>query len=153
MQDMSKKIFEDISEQFRIMSTQAVMRSQLIATKVKINPTDLESIEILYRLGRTTAGILATHTGLTTGAVTGVIDRLVRAGYAKREYDPRDRRKVFVALNTKNIEEKIFPHYASLAIYMEKFLKKHSKQELNFILDFLKETNQISQENLNSLKE
>lgn len=115
--EVKNKLFEEISEQFRIMSTQAVMRSQLIAQKLNLNSTDLESIEVLIRVGRTTAGILAKYTGLTTGAITGVIDRLVKAGYAVREYDPKDRRKVFVTINEKNITENIDPFYTSLSIF------------------------------------
>jgi DNA-binding IclR family transcriptional regulator len=44
-----------------------------------------------------TAGTIGEHTGLTTGAVTGLMDRLEKAGYVRRDRDPRDRRKVLEA--------------------------------------------------------
>ncbi len=149
---MKKDVINGISEKIRIMSTQAVMRSQIISDKLNINPTDLESIEILYRIGKATAGMLAQQTGLTTGAITGVIDRLVKAGFAKREYDPDDRRKVYVNLNLKNIIEQIIPLYNSISKSFDNLLKNYSDKELIFINDFLKKSILLSDEDLKDLK-
>ena len=44
---------------------------------------------------------LAAEAGLTTGAVTAVIDRLERAGYARRVRDDEDRRRVKVEVTPK----------------------------------------------------
>lgn len=66
-----------------------------------VNRTDGRCLDIIQRLGRITAGELAHHTGLTTGAVTVVIDRLERAGYVARSRDPSDRRKVLVELTDR----------------------------------------------------
>ncbi|RPH37298.1 MarR family transcriptional regulator [bacterium] len=123
---MKRKWKEELNLLLRIMSTHAVMRSQIIAEKLGINPTDLESIEVLLREGKITAGRLAQETGLTTGAITGVIDRLVRAGYAAREEDPGDRRKVLVALNVKRVEEDVVPLYESISRSTEKILRNYS---------------------------
>ena len=61
-----------------------------------INRTDGRCLDILQRLGPLTAGQLAKESGLTTGAVTPLIDRLEAAGYVRRRRDTKDRRKVFV---------------------------------------------------------
>ena len=63
-----------------------------------INRTDGRCLDIVQRLGQITAGELAQHSGLTTGAVTAVIDRLETAGYLRRVRDTADRRRVFVEL-------------------------------------------------------
>jgi DNA-binding MarR family transcriptional regulator len=62
------------------------------------NRSDGRCADIIQRFGRMTAGVLAQRSGLTTGAVTTVIDRLEKAGYARRVRDKKDRRKVFVEL-------------------------------------------------------
>ncbi len=62
------------------------------------NRTDARCADFVQRFGRMTAGELASRAGLSTGAVTTVIDRLEKAGIAQRVVDPRDRRKVYVEL-------------------------------------------------------
>ncbi|MBN1501801.1 MAG: MarR family transcriptional regulator [Spirochaetes bacterium] len=146
-----KNLISNITEQFRLVSTSAVLRSSLIAKKLGINPTDLESIEILMRTDKMTAGLLAAETGLTTGAVTGIIDRLVRAGFADREYDPDDRRKVYIVLNMPEIEKRVFPLYQSLSANTEKFLMEYSEEQLEFVLNFMKKTNEISNRDMEEL--
>src|SRR5215471_21266429 len=64
------------------------------AEAVRLNPSDLGCLCLLLLHGPSPAGRLAELTGLTTGAITGVIDRLERAGFAQRALDPSDRRKV-----------------------------------------------------------
>ena len=75
---------------------QSVLFRQALADRVGLNATDLACAGILSESGRLTAGRLAEVTGLTTGAVTGVVDRLERAGYVRRTSDPEDRRRVIV---------------------------------------------------------
>jgi DNA-binding MarR family transcriptional regulator len=71
---------------------------QVAADRLGLNRTDLTVLSLLDARGPLTAGQLAEATGLTTGAVTGVADRLEKAGYARREPDPDDRRRVIVTL-------------------------------------------------------
>ncbi|HEV7805083.1 MAG TPA: MarR family transcriptional regulator [Solirubrobacteraceae bacterium] len=63
-----------------------------------INRTDARCLDIIDREGPVTAGRLAVASGLTTAAVTAVVDRLAKAGYARRRDDPSDRRRVLVEL-------------------------------------------------------
>ncbi|HVM77237.1 MAG TPA: MarR family transcriptional regulator, partial [Candidatus Paceibacterota bacterium] len=88
-----------------------------------VHPTDLMAASYLSDEGPMTAGELAKAIGLTTGAMTAAIDRLERAGFATRETDPRDRRKVIIvpvkvhpkllAMRVAAVEriKKIFSHY------------------------------------------
>jgi DNA-binding MarR family transcriptional regulator len=80
----------------RKASAQGVLFSQLVARRLGISSTDLECLDVIALRGPVTAGELAAATGLTTGAVTGVIDRLEQSGFALRERDQDDRRKVLV---------------------------------------------------------
>jgi len=80
----------------REFSTAVVMFHEAVGKRLGLSGTERKLLDVLSRLGPTTAGELATHTGLTTGAITGVVDRLVKAGYAQREPNPHDRRSVIV---------------------------------------------------------
>jgi len=149
---MQQKIKDELSEQIRISSTHAVMRSKMIAEKLKMNPIDLETLEILMREGKITAGELARFTGLTTGAVTGLIDRLVKAGYAKRDADPQDRRKILIELNEEKVFQDVIPLYSFIASSTDKLLDKYTEKELQLIIDFYKKANALSQEDLEMIK-
>ncbi|HEY2592339.1 MAG TPA: MarR family transcriptional regulator [Chloroflexota bacterium] len=77
-------------------SAQHALFNQAVAAQLGIGPTDLDCLALLYDLGPATAGQLAEVLGLSTGAITGVVDRLVSAGFVQRESDPADRRRVIV---------------------------------------------------------
>ncbi|HWV39748.1 MAG TPA: MarR family transcriptional regulator [Vulgatibacter sp.] len=71
--------------------------NEALAARLGLNLTDLRCSLLVAREGPLTAGQLAATMGLTTGAITGVLDRLERAGFVKRTRDPADRRQVLVA--------------------------------------------------------
>lgn len=73
-----------------------VMLHAAVAEKLDLNPTDLKVADLVNRHGAMTAGQLAEVTGLTSGAITGIIDRLERTGFVTRQRDATDRRVVFI---------------------------------------------------------
>jgi DNA-binding MarR family transcriptional regulator len=74
---------------------------ELVAELLRVNRTDSRCLDILEQHGRISAGQLASASGLSTGAVTAVVDRLERAGYARRVSDPTDRRRVLIELTER----------------------------------------------------
>jgi len=82
----------------REFSTAIVMFHEAVGRLMGLSAVERKCIDVLRRLGPVTAGTIGEHTGLTTGAVTGLMDRLEKAGYVRRERDPGDRRKVVVHL-------------------------------------------------------
>src|ERR1700722_13349850 len=82
----------------REFSTAIVMFHDAVGRLMGLSAVERKCIGVLRRLGPVTAGMIGGHTGLTPGAVTGLMDRLEKAGYVRREHDPRDRRKVLVEL-------------------------------------------------------
>jgi DNA-binding MarR family transcriptional regulator len=74
-------------------STAAVLFHHAIAERLGLGPTDHKCLDLLRERGAMTGSELAAMTGLTTGAITGVVARLERAGYLRREPDPNDGRK------------------------------------------------------------
>jgi DNA-binding MarR family transcriptional regulator len=127
---------------FRTSSAQSVMLSQAAADRLGMASSDIECYDLLSLHGPMTAGRLAELTGLTTGAITGVIDRLERAGYAARERDPNDRRRVIVQPNMeRHADEAAIAAYGPVAAAMERLLARYSDDELDVILDFFTRAN------------
>ena len=119
----------------RDASGQGVLYSQAVAGRLGMNSTDLECLDHILR-GPVTAGRLADLTALTTGAITGVIDRLERIGLARRESDPDDRRKTVVrALPV--VVERIAPLFEPMERAAMSVLSRYHDDELALILDFL----------------
>lgn len=87
----------------RVSQNAGEVMDDAFAALLGVNRTDQRCLDIVQRLGQITAGELAHQSGLTTGAVTAVIDRLEQAGYLRRVRDPADRRKVLVELTELSI--------------------------------------------------
>src|SRR5690348_4151309 len=94
-----------LTDALREVSSLGVLLSQSVADRLGIGSSDLESLGFLSRDRAMTAGRLAQLTGLTTGAITGLVDRLERAGYVRREPDPHDRRRVIISWNSEREAE------------------------------------------------
>jgi DNA-binding MarR family transcriptional regulator len=120
----------------RDVSGQGVLYSQAVADRLGINTTDLECLDHISR-GPLNAGRLADLTGLTTGAVTGVIDRLERAGLARREHDAGDRRRILVTA-TPAVAQRVAPLFEPMERNAMSALAIYRDDELALLLDFLK---------------
>jgi DNA-binding MarR family transcriptional regulator len=113
----------------REMSTLAVLRHARIAERLGLSATDHKALDLAARAeGPLTAGRIAQLTGLSTGAVTGVIDRLERAGFVRRVRDTADRRKVLVEILPMD-EERYAPLFSSALVATEKVLQRFSPAE------------------------
>lgn len=144
-----EEIIRAISEKFREMSTETIMFHQAIADVLGLHITDHKCLDLITRYGAMPAGRLAELTGLTTGAVTGIIDRLEEAGYVRRTNDPKDRRRTIVQpTQNKKLEKKIEMLFVPLRDKMHKLLSAYSDSELIFLLEattkFLEQTHEES---------
>jgi DNA-binding MarR family transcriptional regulator len=125
-----------VLREVRRMTAQSVLISQAVSERFGLSSSDLECLDLALLSGGATAGEFAKATGLTTGAITGVIDRLERAGYVRREKDPADRRKVVVRARPA-MTRRIAPLYDSLQREMTALWSRYDDDELALILDFL----------------
>jgi DNA-binding MarR family transcriptional regulator len=120
-----------------------VVFHDLVGRCLGVSATDRKCLDLLSRRP-VTAGELARFTGLTTGAVTGIIDRLVKAGYAERIGDPEDRRRVLVARKPNGRLDKILPRiFGPLGDDMTTVTAVYTKQQLAVIADFLARTREV----------
>jgi DNA-binding MarR family transcriptional regulator len=144
-----EETIQAISEKFREMSTETIMFHQAVADELGLHITDHKCLDLVHRFGAMPAGRLAELTGLTTGAVTGIIDRLEEAGYVRRANDPKDRRRTIVEpTRNKKLERKIEAIFMPLHERMHKLLSSYSDSELAFLLDatteFIEQTHEES---------
>src|SRR6476619_3697732 len=128
----------ELERAVRRSSALGVIFGQTVASRVGISSSDLECLDFLNLEGRVTAGRLAEVTGLTTGAITGVVDRLEKAGLVRRERDEQDRRKVFISVVPEQAM-KIGQLYVPMPQAMEKVFGAYSDEELRLLLRFATE--------------
>ncbi|WP_334446449.1 MarR family winged helix-turn-helix transcriptional regulator [Bradyrhizobium sp. AZCC 1610] len=126
---------QELENALRRGSAQGTIFGQTVANTVGISGSDLECLDFLNLEGRVTAGRLAEVTGLTTGAITGVVDRLEKAGLVRRERDPDDRRKVFIATVPENVV-RVGRFYENMQRGMVKLWETYSDAELRLLLEF-----------------
>lgn len=120
------------------LRSRSILHQQTIVHSIGIPANDYISIDLLNELGPLTAGELAEKTGLSTGTITALIDRLEKIGYARREKDPNDRRRVII-VPTYEDKEEIQQAYEPLNLAMQNVAKNYSEKELQIINQFLSE--------------
>jgi DNA-binding MarR family transcriptional regulator len=92
----SRSTAEGLFRALRRVNIQGSIFGQTVAIRLGLSESDIDALELLIDSGAATAGKLSEVMGLTTGAVTRVIDRLEQAGYVRRVTDPADRRRVVI---------------------------------------------------------
>ena len=133
---------ETVAAELRALDASLDLLDEGVAKSFGITRGDLRAMELVSRGGRVTAGLLADGLGVTTGAVTGLIDRMERMGYFRRQDDPKDRRKVVVLLSpkAKARERRAFER---LGQDMERMLSRYRADELALIAHFLRRVRAI----------
>jgi DNA-binding MarR family transcriptional regulator len=120
----------------------------LLCQLLGINRSDARCLDILDQRGQMTAGGLAQESGLSTGAITAVIDHLEKAGYAKRVPDPSDRRRVLVELTEKaraaGYELMAEPMMTAGKLLMERY----SERDLELMIDFMERGAEIRENHI-----
>jgi DNA-binding MarR family transcriptional regulator len=132
-----------VGRQVRRMGAQSVITSQVVADRFNLHTTDLECLDLIYLRKDVTAGELAKATGLTSGAVTALIDRLEAAGYVERAADPADRRRVLVRIKPDAIKP-IEAVYAPMQGQMFALWSTFSERDLRVIADFISRSTDLA---------
>jgi DNA-binding MarR family transcriptional regulator len=147
-----KDLVEQLITEFRVSGNQDDAFDNLAADRLGVNETDLHCLNIIQNSGGVTAGELAAEAGLTTGAVTGVIDRLERVGFARRVHDPADRRRVKLEVTPK-FYSRADRIWGPVATEWSKVLSgEFSAEELERITEFLRATNEITRKHMKRLR-
>ncbi|HEX5431440.1 MAG TPA: MarR family transcriptional regulator [Bryobacteraceae bacterium] len=134
------ELAQALSREVRKFIAGAILYNERVAASVGLNGTDLQCLHVLELGEAATPGDLARWTGLTTGGVTVVLDRLERAGYIQRFPNPSDRRSTLVRLVRARLG-KLQPFYRSKSDLLARALSKFDESDLRVILDFFMQTN------------
>ncbi|MFX3631820.1 MAG: MarR family winged helix-turn-helix transcriptional regulator [Candidatus Pristimantibacillus sp.] len=143
---------ENLTMSMRGLGTRTVLYQQSVASFLGLYNNDFLSVDILHETGPVTAGELSKLTGLTTGSVTALIDRLEKSGFVRRQHDPNDRRKVIIVPLYENNEE-VSNTYLMLHAAMVKLASSYSDEELDLITQFLRKASIVLEEQIHILND
>jgi DNA-binding MarR family transcriptional regulator len=118
-----------------------------LAKKLKLSRTDMRCLDLVGRHGPLTAGQLAVESGLTTGAVTFILDRLEEAGMVARRRDTEDRRRVWVEI-VPEAEERLQGLQQPVAEEMRQVAQRFKADELTVVRDFMRQAKEVFQRQL-----
>ena len=130
----------------------SIQMHEAIARKAGLSGTDHKYLGFVMEKGQMTAGELADLTGLTTGAVTGLIDRFEKKTLVKRQFSDDDRRKVIITPNTANIMALLAPLYREFRSKSDKLVASFTSKEIRIIEKYFSKAIEIMEQTTNKLK-
>ena len=143
-------MISEVNQRVRKLSQQyaytAIQMHEAVARKAGLPGTDHKYLGFIMEKGQMTAGELSTLTGLTTGAVTGLIDRFEKKKLVKRQFAKDDRRKVIIEPVTKNIMALLEPLYKEYRNKTDKLIASFSGEEMKTIEKYLAKSIEVMNE-------
>jgi DNA-binding MarR family transcriptional regulator len=153
-QDKRMEVLGTFARELRQFSGLSASFFRVAAAQVGIAVTDMQALDILDLLGEASAGQLAELTGLTSGAITRILDRLEKAGLVRRMRDPNDGRRVIVKLaEGKDELRKIRTLLDSVGKAWDEAASRYDDEQMAFLLEFLKQGNELSRMELIQLQQ
>lgn len=130
----------------------SIQMHETIARSAGFSGTDHKYLGFFLQKGALTAGELADLTGLTTGAVTGLIDRFEKKDLVKREFDKSDRRKVNIVPDSEKIMAIFEPFYKEFQEKTENLIASFSNDEIEIIESYFTKALELANETINKFK-
>lgn len=153
-QEKHAEVLGELTRELRQFNELGASFIRVGATQMGMAVTDMQIMDILDLIGPATAGQLAEFTGLTTGAITRILDRLEEAKLVRRERDPNDGRKVIVRLaGGKDEVQKVRSILDSVGKAWDEAVSRYDGEQIAFLLEFLKHSNALSRQELARLQE
>lgn len=145
------QLLEALAQAGRENSTAAVMFHTAIAGRFGLSATDWKCAEIIHRMGPIPAGELAKLSGLTSGAITGVVDRLEKERIARREHDPDDRRRVLI-YPLQEREDEAMQLFSSFQDALAGLYARYSDEELAIILEYVTQATEVMEREASKMR-
>src|SRR5579859_3584283 len=130
----------------RRFSDATIFLHEAIAQKAGLTVTDHKYLGLIMQKGPMTAGELSKLTMLTTGAITGLVDRLEKKKLVKRQFDKSDRRKIIIVPNFENASKLLGAVQTQLRTRIIDMISTFSDDELNVIEKYLQMTIDVMNE-------
>ena len=144
MSSKKREIFEELVDEVRRSQNATDRFDQAVADSIGVNRTDMRCMDVIQREAPVTAGRLAEATGLTTGAITTVLDRLERAGLARRVRDEKDRRRVLVEATERALAGAA-EYYGDHMELGERLYRRYTVEQLELLLGFVREGREFNE--------
>lgn len=141
MSTTREDLLRKLEAENRSSNAEGMFFLQAVAERSGMNLTDLQCLTILTSTGPITAGQLTEMMGLTTGAITGVVNRMERAGYVRREKDPADARRVIVHPTMEALERAGAGFFGSQERVMDELLSGYDDRDLAVFLEIMRKSN------------
>ena len=148
---MDTDVIKEIRKLSQLYAYTSIQMHEAIGRKAGLSGTDHKYLGFLIEKGQMTAGELSNLTGLTTGAVTGLIDRFEKKKLVKRQFAEDDRRKVIIVPNTQKIMALFVPLYKEFRNKSELLLASFSNKEIKIIESYFFKAIEIMNETTNKL--
>jgi DNA-binding MarR family transcriptional regulator len=153
-QKQRRDLVDELGQELRQLHGLSASFVRAAAARIGVTVTDMQVIESLASTGPATAGQLADLTGLTTGAITGMLNRLEEAGLVRRERDPEDGRRVIVRINPDTDQVRgLSPTFDSIGESLEEQTSRYNDEQLAVIVDFLERSNAATRQEVLWLRE
>jgi DNA-binding MarR family transcriptional regulator len=134
-----RRLTNTIKESLRELSIQLSLLNHQVGARLDIRDVDLDCLDIVARTGPLSPSALARRAGLHPATMTGILDRLERAGWITRDRDPADRRGVVVSARRERGAE-LLGLYAGMNGSMDQVCAGYTDEELTLLADFLRRT-------------
>jgi DNA-binding MarR family transcriptional regulator len=150
--DRKQALIQELFAEVRGSQRATDIVDELACELLGVNATDARAMDLLDPGEQLTAGQLAEALGLTTGAITAVIDRLERRGYARRVQDPADRRRVLVE-STPKARQAGWEIYGPLAEAAGPLSERYTDEELELLIEFMRSGRELNERLAATLRE
>jgi DNA-binding MarR family transcriptional regulator len=147
-----QRLYLELGAEVRANQRSTDVVDDLICQLLGINRTDARCLDILDERGRMSAGDLAEASRLSTGAITAVIDRLERAGYARRVPDPADRRRVLVEPTEKTYEATMELMVVPMGELTKPLAARYSDDQLRMFIEFTRSGREMQEKHAEWLR-
>jgi DNA-binding MarR family transcriptional regulator len=148
---MDKEVITRIRRLNQLHSYTSIQMHEAVARQAGLTGTDHKYLGFLIEKGQMTAGELSELTGLTTGAITGLIDRFEKKKLVKRKFAEDDRRKVIIEPDTKNIMALFEPLYKEFRSKSEQLIASFSNKDIKILETYLSKAIEIMNETTSKL--
>jgi DNA-binding MarR family transcriptional regulator len=147
-----------LNEEARAHSAWTVFFHSAIAHSLGLHTSDHKCLDLIWQaesLGTgvpLTPGRLAQMTQLTTGAITGILDRLEQAGYVQRKHDPEDRRRIIVNTVPVKVKSDLQPLFDWLSGAFADLCSRYTDEELRMMIGFARESQKLLEQAIENLR-
>lgn len=146
------KLLEEAIAQGQRTGNLNVLLTNALAQRIGLSATEYECYSLLLDNGPLPAGKLAKLCGITTGGLTGLVDRLEKAGLVERAADATDRRKVLIkAKHNKELYQKLWSFYEPIAQGFRAINNQYTDEELSLLVQHYQRINDLMEEGISHL--